>query len=693
MGALGGALLDVRIGWLGIVAGTLIAAVLRRPALILVGVLGVGVMSGAFAQQRREATFETSLPQGRGDLVGVAATDSVPYGNSARFVVSPTSWTSSRPESNQQPWHGPAVVVIGDEVNVVAGDLVVVSGLIRPMPGLVRGDPVAGRISASSVSVLSRGGSPVLDAGNAFRRLVQERTAMLGDTAESALLRGFLIGDTTDLGSADLDSLRRAGLTHFVAVSGSNVALVLGAWWLVIGPLGAGNRIRAITGLAVLAVFVVATRWESSVIRAATMAGLVLGGRAVGVAIDAWAALGGAVTILLVASGDLAYDIGFQLSVVATAGVLFGAGMWRDRRPRLVFGLLAATLSAQAAVAPLLLLHFGSVPLLSPIANLAAAPLVTLATALSGAGVLTGWRLLLDLAGAVAGAVLETARVAGEWPQLNAAAATGVAGVLAVAWATRRRWVLFATLITIAVLATMPSRPPPDPTLVALDIGQGDAVLLLDPSGAVVLMDGGRDPLVLRDALRRHGVDRIDLVVASHGDADHVGGLVDIVDFVQVGYVWYPEYAETGDLLDELITDAGQAGIPVDAVRAGDGATVGEFAIEVLGPLRRYATDNDGSVVLRATAGMRSALLPGDLGAVGQSDLGPVDTDVMLVPHHGAATTDLEWLADTVGEIAIVSVGPNTYGHPHPDVIDTLQQAGAEVLTTWDRGDISISLR
>jgi competence protein ComEC len=529
--------------------------------------------------------------------------------------------------------------------------------------------------------------------GNAFRSRVQSQIAAVGPSPEAALLKGFLIGDIAGLPEPDTDSLRRAGLTHFVAVSGSNVALVLGAWWLVLGPIGAGNRIRAVTGLIVLAVFVVATRWESSVIRAATMASLVLGGRAAGIVIDAWAALGAAVAVLLVVSGDLAYDVGFQLSVVATAGVLLGARLWFDRSPRLVWALLAATISAQVAVAPILLLHFGSVPLLAPIANLIAAPLVAAATALAGIGVIVGWALPLHLASWTAGIILDVARVVGEWPQLGPAAVIAMATLIAVTWWARVRWAAAVVVASIALVGLMPVRPPTAPTVVFLDVGQGDAVLLRDPSGAVVLMDGGREPSVLRHALRTYGIRHIDLLIASHGDADHVGGFTGLIGAIPVGQVWVPQYAVLGDILDGVVADAGNAGVPVAHVRAGDSARMGEFTLDVLGPVRRYATDNDGSVVVLVSSGGRTVVLPGDISAIAQSNLQMLRPDVLMVPHHGAATTDPRWLAETVGGVAVISVGPNTYGHPAPEILTVLESRPVTVLTTLERGDIAIALR
>ncbi len=692
LGALSGPHVSVAVGLGVVAAGVCLAVVARNPTFLLVGLIGIGAVSGALASSRHQETFDATLPRGRGAVTGAAITDAIPYGTDFRFILRPSGWTPAGSD-RQVLWPGPAIAVTSSHDEIAAGNRISVSGLLRADPHLIRGDPVAGRISATSILVLGGPASPVVGAGNAVRDRVASRLAILGASAEASLLSGFLIGDIADLPRPDNESLRRAGLTHYVAVSGSNVALVLGAWWLVLGPTGAGTRLRAVTGLIVLLVFVVATRWESSVIRAATMAALVLGGRAVGVAIDAWAALGCAVSVLLVMSGDLAYDVGFQLSVVATGGVLFGMNVWRARAPRIFWSLLAATVSAQLAVVPLLLIHFGSIPLLSPVANLLAAPLVTGATATAGAGVIVGWDLPLHIAQSLAGLVLNVARTAAGWPQLNAPQTAGLGAAVTLAWPTRMRWVVIGGIVAMSALSMVPPGPPDAPTIVFLDVGQGDAVLLRDPSGAVVLVDGGRDPTTLSSSLREHGVGRIDLVVATHGDADHVGGFSGLLETVAVGRIWVPDYANLGDLLGAVVDAAEHRGIPVDAVAVGESAVLGEFALDVLGPHRRYAADNDGSVVLLASVAGRSVLLPGDIGALAQAELDPVRPDLMMVPHHGAATSNLEWLADTVGDLAIISVGPNTYGHPAPEVLDTLIGAGTRVLTTRDEGDIAIALR
>lgn len=688
VGALLGALLPLTLGLAVLAGGAMATILVRRPVLLLLVLVGIGMFSGAVAADRVAATLAAPVPQGPGSIRGVATSDSTPYGDRFRFVVRPDSWQPD--EATPTPWRGPLLAIIADSGGVTAGDRIEAEGLLRAAPGLVRGDPVAGRITAESVDVVARGSAPFMVAGNMVRDRVQARLGGLSGSPQAALLAGFLIGDIADLPRSDTESLRRAGLTHFVAVSGSNVALVLGAWWLVLGPIGAGNRIRAVTGLVVLLVFVVATRWESSVIRAATMAAIVLGGRAAGVPVAAWTALGGAIAILLAISGDLAYDVGFQLSVAATAGVLLGSRLWSDRSPRVLWAALAATVSAQLAVVPLLLLHFGTVPLLSPLANLVAAPLVTVATALAGIGVVINWDAPLLLAEQAARGVLQVARVAGEWPQLGPAESLVAAMAAGLAWKTRLRPAIVGAVAIVAVAAAIPPGPPAVPTITFLDVGQGDAVLVRDPSGAAILVDGGREPDVLHRALRRYGLARIDLLVATHGDADHAGGLVGLEEVVEIGRLWVPANQDLADILPDIILAMTENGVPVDTIEAGRTARLGEFEVAVLGPQRRYAKENDGSVVLWITARGRSTLLPGDIEAVAQGELEPLRPDLLLVPHHGSSSTDLNWLADTVGPTAVISVGENGYGHPDPGVVATLEAASTGVMMTLEEGDISV---
>ena len=283
-------------------------------------------------------------------------------------------------------------------------------------------------------------------------------------------------------GDSALEALRRSGLTHFVAVSGSNVALFLAGWWVLTAPFGLGPKRRAVFGFVALVVFVVATRWEASVVRAAVMAGIVLGGSAAGIAVDAWLALGSAVTLLLLVSGHLAADVGVPAVGGRHPGDPGGGpALFGEKRPRWLWTPLGATVAAQAAVVPILLLHFGTVPLLSPVANLVAGPFVAAATVVGAVGVFTGLGAVVA-AGVGAGGcrVLAIAHLAaGLAParRRRALAAAVVAGVAA-GRAPLRPWIVLGAIDRACHAARPSDRDRRRWRLSTfVDVGQGDAVL------------------------------------------------------------------------------------------------------------------------------------------------------------------------------------------------------------------------
>lgn len=683
LGALGG----LRFGMVVVVIFGLAAGLVAprsAPAAVLVVFAAAGALSGVLAGDRIAATMTATIPNGPIEFVGFVTEDDGPR---RPAVVRPEAlrngdvWTT---------WQGPPIGVGPDaETPLVAGQRVRVVGTIREAPGRVRGDPVAGRVRVDEIEVIGTGGGPFFVIGNAARERV--RSVLDTGVRAEALVAGFLIGDTSGLDARDLDDLRRSGLTHFVAVSGSNVALFLAAWWVVTAFVGVGPRRRFLLGVVGLAIFVVVTRWEASVLRAAFMAATVLGAAATGIAVDMWIAIGVAVGTLLLLSGHLALDVGFQLSVVATIGILAGSGMFAGRRPRLFWATLGAACAAQIAVIPVLLVHFGTVPLMSPIANLLSAPLVTGATVSGAIAVVVGWGPAVAVSSALASGVLAIADIAARWPQLGPIGVAAAIGTAALLRSKRTRPVAVAAAAAFAISILLPVGPPDVPTAIFLDVGQGDATLLRDPTGRVALIDGGSDPMVLVEALRRHHIGRIDLLVASHGDVDHVGGFDGVFDDRSVGRVWVPDHPDPGPEMERFIDAATAAGAPIDRVRPGIAYGLGAIAIEALGPTRRYAARNDGSIVLWVEAG-QTLLLSGDIGAVAQGELSPMQPDILLVPHHGSSSSDPAWLAATVGSIALISVGPNTYGHPAPEILTVLGESGAEIMTTMENGDISLDL-
>jgi competence protein ComEC len=230
------------------------------------------------------------------------------------------------------------------------------------------------------------------------------------------------------------------------------------------------------------------------------------------------------------------------------------------------------------------------------------------------------------------------------------------------------------------------------PAVVFLDVGQGDAGLILGMNGITVLVDAGPDPPVLASALRRYGVHRIHLLVVTHPHEDHIAGLVGLVGRIPIERVWTWGGFHTGESWEEVSEQLAGLGVAIEAPMVGTTGIYGGVEIEVLGPLRRYAGPNDQSVVLRVNAGSTSVLMTGDIEMPAQADLGRITTDILKVPHQGGATSSLSWLAATDPKVAVISVGPNDYGHPAAEVMEVLESVGAIVLRTDQVGDVLIPL-
>lgn len=689
----------MRVPWLAVLAlvAAGVAGVVRRwGAALVAGLMALGVLGGLFLGARHQEVASTVLPPGGVTALVEALADASGRPGQGRVLVRVLAIEEA---AGPVAWDGPAGRLGGDVAGWTRDSRWWVETTMYP-----GADPAIGKKARDPVVWQGRvvRARPAPErvgwvAGRAarVRSLIIDRLRPDADRGR-ALLAGFLLGDVSHLRTWEEEAMRRAGLSHFVAVSGSNVALFLGALFLVAGPLGWTSIRRAILGLVGLVFFVLLIGPDPSVVRAATMAGLVLLARPFGLRPDIWRVIGVGVGLLLLVSPELAYSLGFQLSVAATAGVVVGTGWFRNLSPRWLATSLGAACGAQLAVAPILLLAIGQLPLWSPVANVAAAPLVVAATGLGGAGAVAGMEGLVEAGALVARAVLAIADLSSTLPQIGWTAALPLAGCGLVAICRRFRPVAVLAGSMLACLLTVFSAPhtlvsaPVRPAFVALDVGQGDALLLLGEAGETVLIDGGSDGAMVRAGLSRFGVRAVDLLVLSHAHHDHYGGLVDVIGALPVGQMWYAPFPGQADDYSSLVEAAEQVTrvtIPSLGVHR-----IGSIRLEVLGPARRYASLNDQSITIRATLGGETVLLSGDMERISQAELEPPQVDVLKVPHQGAATSDPEWLVATGASVAVVSVGPNRFGHPSEELLAALEQAGMEVRRTDREGDVVIDL-
>jgi len=246
--------------------------------------------------------------------------------------------------------------------------------------------------------------------------------------------------------------------------------------------------------------------------------------------------------------------------------------------------------------------------------------------------------------------------------------------------------------VVVVVLVLGRGSPVPDPGVIVLDVGQGDAILIYGGDDSYALVDGGPDALVLADRLRKYGVDRLDLVVLTHVHADHATGLTGLVGKISLGQVWMRTEPHVTAALEGLTSALRDYGVPVVEPQVGEIFRLGSLSLVVEGPLRKYASPNDQSIVVTVLGSDRTMLLAGDIEAFAQGELSHLRADVLKVPHQGAATSDPEWLEEVGADLAVISVGTNQFGHPAEWVIEVLEESGAEVVRTDQVGDVVVPL-
>ncbi|WP_252274605.1 ComEC/Rec2 family competence protein [Nocardioides sp. LMS-CY] len=545
---------------------------------------------------------------------------------------------------------------------------------------------------------------------------------------ERALVPALVDGDDAGLDEELADDFRTSGLTHLLAVSGTNLTLVVG--FLLVLARWAGVRGRALLAVGAVGIvgFVLLARTEPSVLRAAVMGTVALVSMGADGRRRGARALGVAVVVLLLARPGLAVQPGFALSVLATGGIVLLAPGWRDALarwlPRWVAEAVAVPAAAQLACTPVVAALSGQVSLVAVAANLVVAPVVGPATVLGLGGGLVGlvWsgggRLLGTLAGwcvswivlvATRSSALPTAAV--DWG--SGAVALTVLTVLVAAIALVGPMLLrhpvtgvgCCALLALVVVVRPPTPgwPPGGWVLVACDVGQGDALVLNAGAGSAVVVDAGPEPAAVDRCLDRLGVESVPLAVLTHFHADHVRGLAGVVDGRRVGAIATTGLLDPPDgvrAVEEVAADAGLVPAPM---ASGTITTVGEVAIQVLWPPPGEptggpgdgSTANDASVVLLVDVRGVRMLLTGDVEPEGQAAIARalpgLRVDVLKVPHHGSRYQDEDWLLSLGARVALVSVGAdNDYGHPAAAALQPLAEAGTRVLRTDRDGDLAV---
>lgn len=534
------------------------------------------------------------------------------------------------------------------------------------------------------------------------------------------LLPGLVLGDTSAQSAEVERALRISGLGHLTAVSGANVAIVVGGAALLLAWFPLSRRIRFVVLVSTVVAFMVVARPSASVVRASAMAIIALTLWLVGQRKHAQSTLLASAVILLLIDPWLALSWGFALSVAATLGLVTLPQLWGVNQAS-NFGkrALVTALAACVATTPVLVL-MGSTPTLGSIpANVLADAFVApatvagvLATLLEAAGLSLIANLIADFGVVMAHAIVTIARTVSGSPfsvsLLSWQSALAFAGV-SLGWIHRghkvRVWLIASATVCAFAVATKVSAAGwnvHDWEVMICDVGQGDATLVRTAVNEAMVIDSGGDADLIDRCLANAGIERVSLFVASHFHQDHVGGFEGVVRGREVQRVITSALAQPA-MGRELIVR--NVPVPLETAKAGMTGTTAGVRWRVLmatAPASSDAVDgtaiNSSSVVLLVHTAHWRVLFTGDLETAAQEELmrrvGRFDIDLIKIPHHGSRF-QAEGLARWASaRVAWASVGANnTYGHPNPTTLNLFRRAGARVMTTMDCGAIVATSR
>ena len=555
--------------------------------------------------------------------------------------------------------------------------------------------------------------------------LTRMEKIMPGDAGAfaSALLLGERSGITYEMDTA----FKVSGISHIIAVSGLHVSILFGLIYTLVSKK---RVLSCLVGIPVLFLFAAVTGFTASITRACIMQSLMLLAMVLDREYDGPTALAFAVLVMLSANPLTILSVSFQLSVGCMMGIFLFSEKIRQYllrygskhimkqqklANRMLHGVASSvSISASAAVmtTPLVACYFGCVSVLGVITNLLTlwvinfifyGIVVCLLFSLASIGLA---QLLASAVEILIGFVLGTAKFISKLPL----AAVYTSDPYVVAWLIgayvlfgifllqkKKQPMLLLTSVVFTLLLTQVFswfEPLQDDFRVTmLDVGQGQSILL-QSDGKTFLVDCGGDDGenaadTTAEALLSQGISRLDGIILTHYDTDHVGGVVNLLCRIRTDRLILP-YVETSQIPEDIIA-AGQCA--VEYVQEDTLYTFGSTEMTIFAS-DSYESDNESGICVLFQRESCGILITGDRGVAGELQLLQTraipKVDVLVAGHHGSAgSTSEELLAATCPQYAFISVGEdNRYGHPADKIIQRLLEAGCEIFRTDIHGNI-----
>ncbi len=572
--------------------------------------------------------------------------------------------------------------------------------------------------------------SGVLKIIDSFRAKGEKLIQQTLPPHEAAILSGMLLGTREGINEEQYSDFQKTGIVHLFSVSGLHVGFLLLLITWITSLLNMRDRSRFITGVAVLLVYGTMVAWPECVIRAVLMGILGLLAYYSGRENSMMNALAISGLVIILINPNSLFNISFQLTMLATWGLVYLFPLMRKKLPwhGKVWDLILLPISAELAVLPLIAYYFNIITPVSIITNV-------LVSYLSGAVVILGFvalflavfvpvlaAVILYPAGMMVEIIIYIVKITIQIPGGFIWVATPPVILIALYYAglqlgiytlgktELRRWsapafiLMGAFFVAIFIPGSFYHKGYLEASFI--DVGQGDAILLKTPQGKFILVDGGGSQFydagsrTILPYLHRRGIRELCMLINTHPDNDHLGGLQTVAAEMGAEYMGLPGNVYNCPEYKTLKDIAAQQNIKLMPLLAGQTINIEEgLEIKVLHPGKEVIDPdnfNNDSVVLRMRYGDFSLLLTGDIGKEAMEAIMKryaLDrTTVVKIPHHGSKTSLLAaFYQATQAHYGIISVGSNNlFGHPHPGVLDMLNKAQIKTLRTDQLGAITV---
>lgn len=626
---------------------------------------------------------------------------------------------------------------IGDEVNIT-GEFSL-PDVARNQGGFnyrytLNANSVYGIIKVQGYTKISKKMSNIIYRA---QNIINENLQKLFEQNEAGILNGILIGETNSISLKVTEDFKNSGITHLLAVSGSNVVMIIAISKVLFTKLF-GKKHYHLFVIIFIVLFILLSGSSPSVMRAGIMAILEIVANLLIKKSNSINNLFLSALIILLINPISLLNIGFILSFLGTLGILFFSGniekcLKRFLKSKIILENLSITLSAQIMLLPIMAYYFNTISVISLLTNMLVLPVASIMT-VAGLVVFIISIVSFPFAKVVAVPIsylikyiMVVANYCAKASFFNFTVPTPklthiigyflIASMLIIKeyngnnmalkyfFKCKTKRIAIILVMIFVIISDLVGYIPKDFIEIAcIDVGQGDSFFIKTVSGKNILIDGGGSETsnydvgknILLPYLLYRRCTTIDYIFLSHAHADHMDGILTVIQNLKVGKVIVGPQNNEDEKFGQLVKECKKRKIPISYVSAGSMLTIDKIKFLVLYPTKNYQDSNVNnlSLVLKMDYANKSMLFTGDIEAKGEESVKKLtDVDILKVAHHGAKTSSTEnFLKKTKPKIAVISVAEkNIYGHPNSQVVERLKKY-ADIYMTKKSGEIRIRI-